>query len=228
MKRAEQALAHIAENINGKAVLEVACGCAEFSLCAAKTAESVTGIDLDYLRLPPQARKTEGFTFVIMDATNMTFADESFDTVVMYNAVGHLCAVLEKVLKECVRMTKNGGKIFVISSFGMDMPVIDEKLLPLLAKKQLSALGDIKVRQMMGEYIIYYRGKIAAYVCDNRLLVKLVPAAEKYILDAKREPPYAGAKDMLLVEEVDNREYLEGLFNAIYDELPAPKPKKKK
>ena len=94
--------------------------------------------------------------------------------------------------------------------------------------EQLSALGDIKVRQMMGEYIIYYRGEIAAYVCDNRLLVKLVPAMEKYNLDVKREPPYAGAKDMLLVEEVDNREYLEGLFNAIYDELPAPKPKKKK
>ena len=94
--------------------------------------------------------------------------------------------------------------------------------------EQLSALGDIKVRQMMGEYIIYYRGKIAAYVCDNRLLVKLVPAAEKYLPDARHEPPYDGAKDMLLVEEVDNREYLEGLFNAIYDELPAPKPKKKK
>ena len=75
MKRVEQAIAHIAENIRGKDVLEVACGCAEFSLGAAKTAESVTGIDLDYLRLPPQARKTEGFTFVIMDATNMSFAD---------------------------------------------------------------------------------------------------------------------------------------------------------
>ena len=75
MKRAEQALAHIAENIRGKDVLEVACGCAEFSLCAAKTAESVTGIDLDYLRLPPQAHKTEDFAFAIMDATKMTFAD---------------------------------------------------------------------------------------------------------------------------------------------------------
>ena len=94
--------------------------------------------------------------------------------------------------------------------------------------EQLSAIGDIKVRQMMGEYIIYYRGKIAAYVCDNRLLVKLVPTAEKYLPRARHEPPYDGAKDMLLVEEVDNREYLEGLFNAIYDELPAPKPKKKK
>ena len=94
--------------------------------------------------------------------------------------------------------------------------------------EQLSALDGVETRRMMGEYIIYFRGKIAAYVCDDRLLVKPVPAAEKYILDAKREPPYAGVKDMLLVEEVDNREYLEGLFEAIYDELPAPKPKKKK
>ena len=95
-------------------------------------------------------------------------------------------------------------------------------------KEQLSELEEITFRQMMGEYIIYYRGKIAAYVCDDRLLVKPVPAAEKYILDAKREPPYAGAKDMLLVEEVDNPDFLTGLFEAIYDELPAPKPKKKK
>ena len=94
--------------------------------------------------------------------------------------------------------------------------------------EQLSALGDISYRQIMGEYIIYNRGKIAAYVCDNRLLVKLVPAAERYIPNAKHEPPYAGAKDMLLVEEVEDAEYLAGLFEAIYDELPAPKPKKKK
>ncbi len=138
MKRAYQAIAHIAENINGKSVLEVACGCAEFSLAAAQTAKSVDGIDLDYLRLPSQAHKTEGFTFTIMDATNMAFADASFDTVVMYNAIGHLGAVLEKVLKECLRVTKQGGAIFVISSFRMDMPVIDEKLLPLLAKKQIT------------------------------------------------------------------------------------------
>lgn len=137
MKRVEQATAHIEENIIGKSVLEVACGCAEFSMYAANIAKSVDGIDLDCLRLPPQARKTEGFTFTLMDATNMAFEAESFDTVVMYNAVGHLGAVLEKVLKECVRVTKSGGSIFVISSFRMDMPVIDEKLLPLLAKKHI-------------------------------------------------------------------------------------------
>lgn len=94
-------------------------------------------------------------------------------------------------------------------------------------KEQLSALGDIEVRQMMGEYIIYYRGKIAAYVCDDRLLIKPVAAAEKYLPNARHEPPYTGAKDMLLVEEVDSAEYLAGLFEAIYDELSAPKPKRK-
>lgn len=138
MKRVEQAIEHIAENISGKTVLEVACGCAEFSLAAAQTAKSVDGIDLDYLRLPPSARKTEGFKFTVMDATNMAFADGSFDAAVMYNAIGHLGAVLEKMLKECLRVTKTGGAIFVISSFRIDMPVIDEKLLPLLAKKQIA------------------------------------------------------------------------------------------
>lgn len=138
MKRVERAIEHIAESINGKAVLEIACGGAEFSLAAAQTAKSVDGIDLDYLRLPPSARKTEGFKFTVMDATNMAFPEGSFDAAVMYNAIGHLGAVLEKVLKECLRVTKPGGAIFVISSFRMDMPVIDEKLLPLLAKKQIA------------------------------------------------------------------------------------------
>ena len=94
--------------------------------------------------------------------------------------------------------------------------------------EQLSAIDGVETRRMMGEYIIYFRGKIAAYVCDNRLLVKLVPEAEKYLPGARHEPPYDGAKDMLLVEEVDNPDFLTGLFEAIYDELPAPKPKKKK
>lgn len=94
--------------------------------------------------------------------------------------------------------------------------------------EQLSGLEEISCRSMMGEYIIYYRGKIAAYVCDNRLLVKPVAAAKKYIPDGDYEPPYEGAKVMLLVENVDSREYLQGLFEAIYEELPMPKKKKAK
>ena len=94
--------------------------------------------------------------------------------------------------------------------------------------EQLSELDEITYRQMMGEYIIYYKGKIAAELCDNRFLVKPVDAAVKYIPNAVYEPPYEGAKPMILVENIDSREYLTGLFEAIYPELPAPKPKKKK
>ena len=94
--------------------------------------------------------------------------------------------------------------------------------------EQLTGLEEITYRQMMGEYIIYYRGKIAAYVCDDRLLVKPVEAAKALMPEAPYEPPYEGAKDMLLVEDVETREFLTELFDAMYDELPAPKPKKKK
>lgn len=94
-------------------------------------------------------------------------------------------------------------------------------------KEQLSGLDNITSRQMMGEYIIYYNGKIAAYLCDNRLLVKPVPAAAAMLPDAKYEPPYDGAKDMLLVEQVDDKELLTELFCAMYDELPMPKTKHK-
>lgn len=93
--------------------------------------------------------------------------------------------------------------------------------------EQLSGLEEITHRSMMGEYIIYYRGKIAAYVCDNRFLVKPVDAAKTLIPNAPMEPPYEGAKAMLLIEDIDDREFLCKLFEAMYDELPAPKQKKK-
>lgn len=92
--------------------------------------------------------------------------------------------------------------------------------------EQLSELEEISYRAMMGEYIIYYRGKITAYICDDRLLVKPVESAISLMPEASRELPYEGAKEMLLVEDVDNREFLETLFRAMYDELPTPKKKK--
>lgn len=94
--------------------------------------------------------------------------------------------------------------------------------------EQLSDLEDITYRSMMGEYMLYYKGKIIAYICDDRLLVKPVKAAKNLLPDAPMEPPYQGAKDMLLVEEVDDRRFLKELFLAMYEELPMPKPKKKK
>ena len=92
--------------------------------------------------------------------------------------------------------------------------------------EQLSELDNISHRQMMGEYIIYYRQKIAAYICDNRLLVKPVPSALRLMTNAAYELPYEGAKEMLLVENAEDREFLKTLFEAMYDELPLPKKRK--
>ncbi|WP_296627436.1 TfoX/Sxy family protein [uncultured Negativibacillus sp.] len=89
--------------------------------------------------------------------------------------------------------------------------------------EQLSELEEITYRAMMGEFIIYYRGKILGGIYDNRLLVKSVKSAIRYMLTVSYELPYEGAKEMLLVDEVDNKKFLTGLFHAMYDELPAPK-----
>lgn len=89
--------------------------------------------------------------------------------------------------------------------------------------EQLSDVEGITHRAMMGEYIVYLRGRIAAYICDSRLLVKPVEAARRILPEAPLEPPYEGAKPMLLVEDVDNRPLLTELFHAMYDELPEPK-----
>ena len=92
--------------------------------------------------------------------------------------------------------------------------------------EQLSDLEEISYRAMMGEYIIYYRGRIIGGIYDDRLLVKPVKSAVSYMPAAVYELPYDGAKEMLLVDDVDNKEFLTGLFNAMYDELPTPKRKK--
>lgn len=93
---------------------------------------------------------------------------------------------------------------------------------------QLSELEEITYRAMMGEFILYYRGKIIGGIYDNRLLVKPVKSAISYLPTALYELPYEGTKEMLLVDEVDNKELLTGLFHAMYEELPVPTPKKKK
>ena len=94
--------------------------------------------------------------------------------------------------------------------------------------EQLSGLEDVSYRAMMGEFILYYRGRIVGGIYDDRLLVKPVNAAVRCLQEAPRELPYEGAKEMLLVEEVDDKVFLTGLFEAMYNELPAPKSKKKK
>ena len=79
---------------------------------------------------------------------------------------------------------------------------------------------------MMGEYVLYYRGKVAGGIYDDRLLLKPVPSAVSLLPHAPMEKPYKGAKAMLLAEDVDDRELLARLLTAMYDELPQPKKKK--
>lgn len=90
---------------------------------------------------------------------------------------------------------------------------------------QLSGLEDIRYRAMMGEYILYYRGKIIGGIYDDRFLVKPTKSARSLMPDAPLQLPYEGAKEMLLVDNVENREFLRDLLNAMYDELPALKKK---
>lgn len=94
--------------------------------------------------------------------------------------------------------------------------------------EQLAELEDVGYRAMMGEYILYYKGKVVGGIYDDRLLVKPVKSAVEYMPGAVYALPYEGAKKMLLVDPVDDEAYVTGLFRAMYDDLPAPKPKKKK
>ena len=93
--------------------------------------------------------------------------------------------------------------------------------------EQLSDLDEISYRAMMGEYIIYYRGKIIGGIYDDRFLVKPVKAAISMMPDANMELPYDGAEEMLLVDDVENREFLGRLLEAMYEELPSPRKKRK-
>ena len=92
--------------------------------------------------------------------------------------------------------------------------------------EQLSGLENVTWRAMMGEYVLYWRGRIFGGIYDNRFLVKPTESAAAMMPDADRELPYEGAKEMLLVDNVDDRDFLEQLVTAMYGELPASRKKK--
>lgn len=93
--------------------------------------------------------------------------------------------------------------------------------------EQLSDAEDITCRTMMGEYLLYHKGKLFGGIYDDRLLVKPTKSAKARMPEAKEELPYEGAKLMLLVEETENKAFLKQLVEAMYHDLPAPKTKKK-
>ena len=87
----------------------------------------------------------------------------------------------------------------------------------------LEQCDGLTTRAMMGEFVLYYGGKVVGGVYDNRLLVKPTPSAKKMMPDALMELPYEGAKEMLLVENMDDRAFLQSLFAVVAEELPTPK-----
>ena len=94
--------------------------------------------------------------------------------------------------------------------------------------EQLSEVEALSYRAMMGEYVLYCRGKVFGGIYDDRFLVKPTPAAKRLMPDAPQELPYKGGREMLMVEDVDDREFLRVLVASIADELPEPKKKKRK
>ena len=93
---------------------------------------------------------------------------------------------------------------------------------------QLSLLDDVAYRAMMGEYVLYYRGKVIGGIYDDRFLVKPTPAAAALMPHAARELPYEGAKEMLLVDNIEDKVFLRELLEAMYPELPEQKKRKSK
>lgn len=93
--------------------------------------------------------------------------------------------------------------------------------------EQLLGLDEISYHAMMGEYVLYYRGKVIGGIYDDRFLVKTTKSAKVMMTDADMELPYEGAKEMILVDDVENKEFLRNLFESVYEELPEPKRKKK-
>lgn len=91
--------------------------------------------------------------------------------------------------------------------------------------EQLSECENITCRAMMGEYLLYSNGKLFGGIYDNRLLVKTTKSAKALLLETKEELPYEGAKPMLLTEEIENKQFLKELVEAMYSDLPTPKKK---
>lgn len=138
MTRVQEAVDKISASLTDRSVLEIACGSAEFALAAAELAAEVTCIDLSDSRLSPAAADCENLHFYPMHAAALRFGDNTFDTAVLYNAVFHLVDDLSAAIDEALRVLRPDGVLYIISTWGLDKPVITDTLLPLLEEKRLS------------------------------------------------------------------------------------------
>ena len=119
MKKTDSLVSMLASDIEHKDVLEVACGAADFSVSAARLANSVSCIDLDDSRLNHQVKQNK-VLFQIMDAADMSYPDNAFDTVVLYNAFFHILPQWDRIEEECKRVLKETGKLFIIGTWSLD------------------------------------------------------------------------------------------------------------
>ena len=120
MKKTEKIVQLIRQELENKDILEVACGTAEFSLSAARYAERVACIDIDSRRLNSLVKEQENISFRKMDAAKMSFESDTFDTVILYNALCHIKVQYDAIIAECRRVLKTEGHIILIATWKMD------------------------------------------------------------------------------------------------------------
>ena len=119
MKKTDELVRILATDIENKDILEVACGAAGFSVSAARIAHRVDCIDLDDSRLNEQAKQSN-IHFQIMDASEMSFPDNAFDTIFIYNAFSHIHSQWDMIERECKRVLKTAGKIYIVGTWKLD------------------------------------------------------------------------------------------------------------
>ena len=123
MKKTERIVQLLKSDIEGKDILEVACGAADFSIAASPFVNSVSCIDLDDSRLNPVIRQSD-IDFQIMDASKMEYADHIFDTIIIYNAYYHIQTLWKEIEKECKRILKSNGCIYIIGTWKLDTNIM--------------------------------------------------------------------------------------------------------
>lgn len=120
MKKTDIIAKLLSSDIKDKKILEVACGCADFSISAAHYAHSVSCIDIDNSRLP------NNVCFEVMDAAQMDFSNNSFDTIILYNAFSHIYSHWDSIKDECMRVLKSSGSIYIVSTWKLDISIMTE------------------------------------------------------------------------------------------------------
>jgi len=126
MKRIVRVINDLRNYLSDKKVLEVACGDADFARIVSKHAQYVLGIDISLERAARHGFSADNIEFQEMDATQMSIESETFDTVVSYNAIGHLGDNLEECFSEMIRVLKNRGHIVFIATWSMDKRLLSK------------------------------------------------------------------------------------------------------